>query len=38
MVLERWGAGALWLSGALGLSALAALLLLRVQRPAAVST
>jgi predicted MFS family arabinose efflux permease len=28
MVLQRWGAGALWLSGALGLSAFAALMLL----------
>jgi predicted MFS family arabinose efflux permease len=35
MALQRWGAGALWLSGALGLSAFAALMLLPRARPAA---
>jgi len=34
MALQRWGAGALWLSGVLGLSALAALLLLPREQPA----
>ncbi len=33
MVLQRWGTGALWLSGGLMLSALAALLLLRLTQP-----
>jgi MFS family permease len=37
MALQRWGAGALWLSGALGLSAAAALLLLPRARPAAAA-
>jgi predicted MFS family arabinose efflux permease len=37
VALQRWGAGALWLSGTLGLSALAALLLLPRARPAAVA-
>ena len=37
LALERWGAGALWLSGALGLSAAAALLLLPRARPAAAA-
>ena len=35
LALQRWGAGALWLSGALGLSAGAALWLLPRERPAA---
>ena len=34
MALQRWGAGALWLSGALGVSAIAALLLLPGVQPA----
>ena len=37
MALQRWGAGALWLSLALGLSAFAALLLLPRARPAGVA-
>jgi MFS family permease len=37
MALQRWGAGALWLSLALGLSAFAALMLLPRERPAAAS-
>jgi MFS family permease len=37
LALQRWGAGALWLSGALGLSAFAALLLLPRPRPAAAA-
>ena len=37
LALQRWGAGALWLSGALGLSAVAALLLLPRQPPAATA-
>ena len=32
IAIERWGAGALWLSGALGMAAFAALLALRVDR------
>jgi MFS family permease len=32
--VERWGAGALWVSGAISLSALGALLVLRAQSPA----
>jgi hypothetical protein len=35
MALQRWGAATLWLSGALGLSAFVALLLLPRARPAA---
>ena len=38
MLLDRWGAGALWLSAALGLAAFAALLLLRAQAPVAATT
>ena len=34
LALQRWGAGALWLSGALGLSSLVALMLLPRLRPA----
>ncbi|MBT9465402.1 MFS transporter [Hydrogenophaga sp.] len=34
LCIERWGAGALWISGGLGLSALAALLWLRTSPPA----
>jgi predicted MFS family arabinose efflux permease len=37
MALQRWGAGALWLTLALGLSAFAALMLLPHPRPAAAS-
>jgi hypothetical protein len=37
MALQRWGAGALWLSLALGLSAFAALMLLPRERPAAAA-
>jgi hypothetical protein len=37
MALQRWGAGALWLSGALGLSAMAALMLLPRERPGAAA-
>lgn len=33
LCIERWGSGALWISGALGLSALAALLWLRTSGP-----
>lgn len=33
LCIERWGAGALWISGGLGLSALAALLCLRAGSP-----
>jgi MFS family permease len=37
MALQRWGASALWLSGALGLSAVAALMLLPRARPTAAA-
>ena len=37
MALQRWGAGALWLSLALGLSAFAALMLLPRERPVAAA-
>jgi hypothetical protein len=33
LCIERWGSGALWISGALGLSALTALLWLRAGVP-----
>jgi len=33
LALQRWGAGALWLSGALGLSSFVALMLLPRLRP-----
>ena len=36
LALERWGAGALWLSATLGLAACAALLCLRLPRPVPV--
>ena len=36
LALERWGAGALWLSATLGLTACAALLCLRLPRPVPV--
>jgi hypothetical protein len=36
LALDRWGADALWLSGALGLSAFVALMLLPKPRPASL--
>jgi len=37
LCIERWGSGALWISGGLGLSVLAALLWLRTGAPRATA-